>query len=768
MKRFLAVLLAVMMLVGTLSAVVSAENVYLYQDFIDDDTYVLGDANSDGSVNAMDSYYLKLKIVGTSAEGVETLDDALDFDADGKCTATDSFHLKLCLSNAKSVADYENGRQVYRMTIGGTDISELSIVLPADTTEEDNTYFAYQNFMKYIREATGIEMPLSWGEAQTEKAVYFHLIDLKSEEGQALGIDGYRYDVTDGNLNIYGTYRGNGYAVFDILEEYLGFRFYRGNETFLYKSRTVDIPEGVSVEKIPDINFRHARQSFGEYRSDNNESHVDMWNGMNCHYFANKLNASEGGYSSYEKFYGSKLGPLYSNAHSFVEYWQMGTGEWPPESGRPEGMSEYIYTSAEYQYKFDSGTPYGTHKGKDMYTWQPCATDEKDYRILFEGMIDCNRMVMSWGRPTFIEEGQTLFSFSIADNQCYCTCRNCTKISRVEGFSGLYLQLYNKATEEAQEYYPGVRLYGIVYAKDFPKTIKPHKNFVILYCGIGCDNHIIGKEECYEGGGQLEDSSTKQGMSNHLDEASIPFWGNLCKETGAELWFWIYPVTYHYYLVGCPNVFNFYWNMKWLHEVGNVTGFFYEGGGREYNFETLKEYAAVKYMWDMDMTFEEYCDVIKEYLYMNYGDGYEAIYKYIEMQTEAGDQCGTCFINNFDRPGDMYSYEYLAENYDEMRGLLETALEGAKTDVQRSRIETLIACCDFLGLASVHNEWYLEGARVEDYKARFDWMFDYITEHNMQVFSSDIYKFPEQKDYETNIMKQLYDEGSRRPGVDPY
>ncbi|MBQ2729377.1 MAG: DUF4838 domain-containing protein [Clostridia bacterium] len=763
MKKFLAVLLTVTMLLGAMAAVVSAGEVLLYQGFQNDDTFTLGDLNGDGSVNAQDAYFMKATLVGAET-GIEVVLDAADFDADAKCSATDSYSLKLCLAGAKTTESFENGKQIYKLTIGGISIEEFCIVLPADSTEEDNTYFAYLNFMKYVRNATGYEIPLCWGTPSTEHAVYFNYIDLNSEDGQYLGIDGYRMDVTDGNLNIYGTYRGNGYAVFDILEEYLGFRFYRGNETFLYKSRTVDIPEGTSVEKIPEINFRHARQSFGQYNSSNNEEKEDMPNGMNCHYFANKLNASEGGYSSYEKFYGTKLGPLYSNAHSFLEYWQMGTGSWP-DASIPEGMSEYMYSSDLYQAKFDSGFE------QDPYGWQPCATSNDDFNTLFEGMIDCNRMVMSWGRPTFIEEGQTLFSFSIADNQMYCTCRNCTKISRNEGFSGLYLQLYNRATEEAQAYYPGVRLYGIVYAKDFPATIKPHKNFVILYCGIGCNNHMIGKEECYASGGQLEVqgfNNKKVRSSNAQDEVALPFWGNLCKETGAELWFWIYPVTYHYYLTGCPNVFNFYWDMKWLHEEANVTGFFYEGGGREYNFETLKEYIAVQYMWDMDMTYDEFKGHIKEFLYMTYGDGYEELYRYIELQTEAGDQCGTCFINNFDRPGDMYSYDFLAEHYDEMRELLVTAYGKAKNDTQRGRIETLLVCCDFMGLTSVHNEWYLNGTRVEDYKERYDWMYNYIKDHNMEVFSSNLYKLPSSIVYSENPMKQIYEQGSRRPGVDPY
>jgi len=764
MKKILAVILAVTMLLGVMATCTSAIEIYMYQEFVNDETYILGDVNGDGAVNALDSIAIRQSIAGIS--DVEIDMDAADFDADGKCASPDSYSLRLCIAGVKTAKDFEPN-QISKLTIGGVSIENFSVVVPGDSTKDDNTYFAATNMMKYVRQIAGYEMPICFGEYATSNAIVFNSVPLDSELGEELGFDGYKYDITNGNLNIYGTYRGNGYAVFDILEEYMGVRFFRGDQTFVYKQKIVDLPEGADVTKIPDINFRHARQSFGEYRSDNSESHRDMPSGMWCHYFANKLNASEGGYACYEKFYGTKLGPLYSNAHSFVEYWQMGTGSWPPESGRPEGMSEYIYTAAEYQYKYDSGTPYGAHLGKGVYDWQPCATDKDTFDILFEGMIDCNRMVMSWGRPTFIEEGQTLFSFSISDNQFYCSCRNCSKISRNEGFSGLYLQLYNKATEKAQDYYPGVRLYGIVYAKDFPKTIKPHKNFVVLYCGIGCNNHMIGREECYPNGGQLKDDKG-MGPSNAADVTALTFWGNLCKETGSELWFWIYPVTYHYYLVGCPNVFNFYWDMKWLHEEANVTGFFYEGGGREYNFETLKEYAAVKYMWDMDMTYEEYCDVIKEYLYMNYGNGYEELYKYIEMQTEAGDECGTCFINNFDRPGDMYSYEYLAEHYDEMRALLETAYDKAMNSTQEKRIETLIACCDFMGLASVHNDWYLAGNRVEDYKARFDWMHNYIASNNMQVFSSDIYSWPTTKDYETNIMKQVYEEGSRRAGVDPY
>ncbi len=719
------------MLGSTLGLSAFAGDFWLDQGFLVDDSFNLGDVNEDGAVDAKDALYMAANIKGLPGYGMNF--EAADFNADNEFDAKDYYFEKLCLSGISKPADYGDNKAIYKLTIGGNELADYTIVVPEETTTDDNIWFAYLNLMKYIRFATGHEIPVAYGSASTAKAITFHNVTMDTPLGQELGYEGYKYEITDGNLDIYGTFRGNMYAVFDILEDYLGYRFYAPTETFVYKNRTVDIPDNISSEVIPVFNFRYARQTFGSgYPA--------------AHFFPNKLNGSQlSGYDS--PFYGTKTGPLYSNAHSFLEYWQMGSGTMPDDPDMP--------IHKKYEAKMASG------EVKDAYSWQPCATSDFDFDILYNGMLDCNRMVMSWGRPTFTEEGLTVFSFSIADNQNYHSCRNCRKISGVEGYSGLYLQLYNRACEKVQGDYPGVHLYGIVYAKDFPATIKPHEKLIILYCGIGCNNHLIGTEECYEGGGQLN------GSSNKADIEALNFWGNLCEETGAQLWFWIYPVTYHYYLTSCPNVLNIYPNMKWLHEVGKVNGFFYEGGGMEYNFETLKEWIAVKYMWDPDITEEEMHEVIMEYLYMNYGDGAEELYEYIEMQTEAGDQCGTCFINNFDRPGDMYSYEYLAENYNYMRGLLETALEKAKTDDQRERVETLIVCCDFMGLSSVHTDWYLNGENVELYKERYDWMYNYIDDHDMRVFSSNLYSLPASIDYEINPMIQIYEEGSRRDGIYP-
>ena len=81
--------------------------------------------------------------------------------------------------------------------------------------------------------------------------------------------------------------------------------------------------------------------------------------------------------------------------------------------------------------------------------------------------------------------------------------------------------------------------------------------------------------------------------------------------------------------------------------------------------------------WDPEMTEEEFIGHMKEYLYMYYGDGYEELYQYIMMQDEAGNGAG-CFINNWDRPRQMYDYKYLDDHYEEMRALIVSAQGKAK------------------------------------------------------------------------------------------
>ena len=254
MKKIISALLAVLMLAGALSVAAGA------QTFVNDETYVAGnvDASSDKEVNALDVYAIRSYLVG---ESVNIDRQAADMDANDKIDAVDVYNLRCLLVGLKTGSDFDNGRQVYKFTIGGVDISEFKIYVPENAVWNDNVQYAAELFQRYTRISCGTELEIVKGAPAGGHSIVFNRIDTRSEMGLELGAEGYRYDVTDGNLNVYGTYRGNMYAVYEILEDFLGLRFYDNEYTFQYKTRIVDIPEGTNQFVIPKMKFRFCGQN---------------------------------------------------------------------------------------------------------------------------------------------------------------------------------------------------------------------------------------------------------------------------------------------------------------------------------------------------------------------------------------------------------------------------------------------------------------------------------------------------------------------------
>jgi len=737
MKKIVCTLLCLSMLLFAVCLSVSATPTYGNHWFVNDETYTLGDADGDGGQNGKDSLAIKATVAGIG--GYNVIEDAADFNGDSAIDAKDSYLMKTCLSGADSFERLEGEYQIYSLTIGGFDISGYSIEIPEKNDEYwENTEYSAKELQKYVKRATGITLPICIGEASTDHVIRYHDIEIDSPEAKELGLEleNYIYSVENGDLHIYGTLRGNMYATYEILENHLGFRFYNDEYIYVYKNRVVDIPEGTNVYYDVPLDFRYVGQNF------NHNPHQ--------YYIPRKSNGTQI-YGCSEPKYGTQTGPHFINAHSFDYYWRMGTGIMPDESFGTIG--------ARLAEKHRTG------EQKDNLAWQPCATN-KDYDILISGMLDTMTMIQTWSHVFRYEWDYAIssMSFSICDNGNYCTCRNCRKIAltQKEGYSGLYMGLANRALADMQEYYPGMKIYLILYDHTVPQTIRPADDMILMFCGHACNNHILGTDQC-------EGMKTNLGGNNLQDQEDMKIWGDICRETGTELWYWSYAVNYHYFLSGCPNIVDIYYNFNYIINECGFNGIYYEGGGATYNFETLKAYLASRYMWDPSMTYEEFTDVMKEYLYMYYGDGYEYIYEYIMMQNEAGDLV-PCFINNFDRPGDMMSYEYLAENYEYMRGLIIKALEMAEREECVTRLEHLLMCCDFMGLSSVYEEMYVSGDAESKaaYEERYTEFYNYVSDNHIVIFSEpSYYSVPDSVDFTINPMTQFYEYGSRRTGVTP-
>lgn len=796
MKKFLSILLAVLMLGSALTVLASAQKITF------DDSYLLGDATGDGAIDARDAFVMKANIVGVKVEKLGFDQNAADIDANGAVQAKDIFYLKGFFTGAIDLNDLESEYNVAAFRIGGIDVSEFCIVIPADTTDEDNIGYAADELAEYVETATGVTLDICKGASNATKdhAFIFNKEAYDSELGKELGYEGYKMTFSDGNLNIYGTLRGTMYCVYDILEEYLKYNFYSNDTTFLKETRCVDIPENIDVTVVPALRFRFVGQSFGS-------------SSFKTHYLPMKINGTQI-YSHEEDYkYGLLTGPLFINAHSFGYYWKMSTGyQSQLLSGKtPEYLIEELRGRA---YDFGVDNESGRSDWGNLDPWQPCASSEEDYNTEFEGLVMTMAMIQTWGHK-FLET-TSIMSFSTCDNiGGLCKCRICSKKaqggtasannsirpwlvnnytgefsvdgSRVtfkeEHYSGVYVDFMNRAaydiTHAEKKYYTGVHtnedtgekytldlgslvttyenidLMGITYDLYVPATVRPAENLIVVFCGQGCNQHYMGSNGCGDDKTVVVNRHYTREYTNVGPDGTdyaITEWAKLCHETGAELWFWYYPVSYIATMAPTPCVTNIYEDIKWMVNVAHVDGIYYEGGGENYGFENLKAHIAANTLWNPDMTDEEYVEMVKEYLYIYYGDGYENVYKYLEMHMECGDQSGHCYINNCSMPDVMYSFDYLVLHYEEMRQLLLDAIAMTSDQTQKKHLETLLGTCDTVGLQAVHESWYENGKNVQLYKTCYDELVSLVEKYDLSFGKGTVV---EAGNYEDDVFTQV-------------
>ena len=777
MKRFIAIALCALMLAGT----VITSNAFPV--FVDE-TYTVGDADNDGKCNAIDS----LEIKKSCASASQVNGQGADINCDGVVNAKDLLILKKCHAGVDDLANYDNDATVDRFLIGGVDIQEFCIVIPEWATEEDNVHYAATRLCLLLETAMGFSPQVFWGEMGEGYTHAINFCDIKDDAAlnEKLFIENYIYEVKNGNLNIYGTRRGNMYAVYDIAEEYLGFRFYLRDYAYQYTERYSEIPDGTYVFRQPAMTFRNGGVSGGSVGSEMHELNL----------LGRKMNGiqSSGHYREYK--YGTVTGPHFINAHSYGYYWKMATGQ-----------VDVIFDGTnnnDYGAKYDAGVQ------QDETKWNPCFTSDAVYGTLFRGLLETMRYMQDWDYyiDHVIKEHTSAMSFSICDNIEFCSCNNCKYVSgtgtdrklgqRLEGGgSGLCVWLANRACRDIKAYYEGrpastkeygektdisefgygepifdayptIKIYTIIYSHVPPKNILPEENLIIMYCGVSCNNHYMGSGEC---------GNSYNNLGHHCQTSidSLKGWGQACKDAGAQMWFWYYPVNYNMKLVDTPNVFNIYHDFKYMVTECNVTGVYFESATSGNVFEVLKGHLASLLMYDFYydengelhfMSEEEFHDAIKEFLMMYYGAGYEYIYEYIWMQDEAGNRSEICYVNNCDYPGDMFDYEYIRDNYEYMRGLLTKALALAEGD-QIRKIEQLIVGCDALGLSACQKSWYLEGTEETKaiYKERYTWMYNYIKENNMNVgLFADVQNIA--LDFEKTPLVLYYNAGTWRASLD--
>ncbi len=711
MKKLLSIILTAVMVVFAAAALVPVGAGATHG-------YLLGDANDDGDVTSKDVLLTRRYIAGL--EDVRDIDAvAADVNIDDDVTSKDVLVMRRFIAGLDDLeGNNEDGEyKVDVISVGDRNITRYTVVAPEGTDPCVNN--AADVLIDRIRRACGYKMNKSTDESAVDgcKIVFRH----DNDDEYGVGSDGFKIKVEEnGDVDIWcgpvDHQRGALYASYHILEEFVGYRFliaetvnndpssrsdtHTEDITYLYKSEKAVIPAGYDEEIVPKITYRAISQ-VGRTNENFSPLHI------------NDIGAA--GHAEY----GWRVGTLYIHAHSYA--YQM---------AGPDRAYDHEWIDAQ-----------------GLHNTQPCLTSE----VTYEKIIEFNSWLVedrkTWGAIVngervgndVLGKTYTQVSCSPNDNTSFCTCSNCKAVYELEGsISGTVFRLANRVDEYMNSLYPGIETYTIAYwdARRPPKFTRPRDTICVCYCIGGCNNHPYDHTElCAENGGnprlyQVNWDGTKTTSSNVDDIDYYLKWTELTN----NIQIWYYSCLYTYYLTPAQNIFNIYNDIKYLASTG-TTGVYFEGSGSaRYCFEYLRGYLATKMMWNPYMSEEEYNDLINEFLWIFYGEGWREIRQYLEMANYAADLQG-CWTNNYDRPWEIYNEDYFEENYKEMASLFDTAYEKAGDSDQRRRVLQCRMQCDFLGLSATYERDWTNGdeaARAE-FKDRYLHLYNYIVDNDVYV-----------------------------------
>ena len=321
------------------------------------------------------------------------------------------------------------------LKIGGVDISEYTVVIPASPGSYDQ--LAADFLVRFIGEATGVTIRQT---TDAEEAGHMILVgatvyDTEAVKAARLQIkdDGYAMLVDGGNLYVTGALdRGTLFGVYDFLEKYLGVRIY-GGVTSPEKQEMYEIKENLRVDIPADLCTVY--YSPVAYRRTSWTAVNDGWAYFP---FWNCYNSSE------FKFAG---GPVHTIAH----------------------LAE---------------------TGGDLSP-NPCLTDENIYQTVLKNV---RLELEKYPNAQYVNISQT----DGTSHGCQCKNCKAVEAEE-ESPSGPWIRFVNRIANDIKDDYPNVLVETLAYTftEKPPKVTKPEKNVAVCLCTSSCCFvHAIDDPDC--------------------------------------------------------------------------------------------------------------------------------------------------------------------------------------------------------------------------------------------------------------------------------
>jgi len=586
---------------------------------------------------------------------------------------------------------YGEGYRVKRLTIAGNDISEYVIVYDSDDYN-GNIKLAATELSAYIEKTCGATLSYYTDVEFAELEIKPSRTITLTVDYPALGNEAFRIDIADdGNMTIFGgRVYGCIYGVYDLLEDSMGWRFFRdvhmwgeeskGTMEYLYEAEHLDL--------TPEIN-RTEEPVFDSRRMDNiYSSHFTLY--PNYHPDRTLLN--------------------YNLKERISEKWWSG-----------HGLYRVDWTGTSFQ-----GEP----------SDQPCLTDEGILERIDEHVVQYVESQIAAGQVP----GRDFFGISLGQYDGlsgYCKCQSCMKVVAEEGSAaGLYVRMANRAAQLLKDMGYGelhINILAYVETSTPPKKTMPLDNVRVAYCFyvVGdvdvCTAHTIDGKNCVRTADRMS--------SNKILAERFEKWAEYCSPGTIDVWY--YPMHDGNVIIPAPMILNLYEDIKYLRDHG-VTGIINTTQGSASQFSTIIEYLLNELCWEIPETYEEFLGLIREWLWLTYGDGADLVYDYIMDYEKLGKKVG-CYTPFYHSTSPLLYINRgdIIARMDHYSELLQEAYRLANTSDQADRIEILEAGVLFLGVSLSYNAKYVNGTAEEKELLieKYTRLHRIATEHNIWIFS---------------------------------
>ena len=441
-----------------------------------------------------------------------------------------------------------------------------------------SVFHAAEELKRFLGEISGADFPIVFdGEKQTEceiiigKNAHFDALNC-GVDIDGLGDEGVWLKTVGKTLVLAGSdVRGALYAVYQLLDEHLGCRWFTAEDSFIPKREVLTLPEP-DDRFVPPLEFR--------------DPYMQAYND-GAFYSRNRCNAESG-----------RLGPAEGGKVTYARFVHTMQELVPPE--------EYFDSHPEYfALRIDEN---GNGVRQNGYA-QPCLTNPE---VLAIAKKNVRRILAS--RPD-----ADIISVSQNDNFTYCQCERCRAVDEEEGsHAGTLLRFVNAIAEDIEEDYPHVAVDTLAYqyTRKPPRITKPRHNVIVRLCSIEC---------CF--GHPLETcslSGTEGGQGSFT--ADLEGWSAISN----RLHIWDYTANFAHAIQPFPDFKVLAPNIRYFIRHG-VTGIFEEGENsvpEHGELNPLRQYVLAKLLWNPELDPER---LVNEFLTGYFGMAAPAVREWFDL-----------------------------------------------------------------------------------------------------------------------------------------